>query len=54
MAFPVKLGIRQAGEALVQLVLADLEQGRKGGLRERFPSAHLVENREAELLLLTL
>src|SRR5215469_13392291 len=54
MAFLVKLGTWQAGEALFQLVLADRERGRKGGLRERLASAHLVENREAELLLLTL
>jgi hypothetical protein len=54
MALPVKLGIWQTGEALVQLVLADLKRGRKGDFREWLASAHLLENREAELFLLTL
>src|SRR5579859_6840255 len=36
-----QLLIWQAREALVQLVLADLERGRKGGFRERLPPAHL-------------
>ena len=54
IALVIKFRIWQACEALFQLVLADPQRGRKGSFRERLPSAHMMENRVAEVFLLTL
>src|SRR5438105_7754034 len=49
IALRIKLGIPHACEAVFQFVLVDLQRGRKTRSRERLASAHLMENRAAEV-----